>query len=156
MLLLSDLFLPLFSLENNSSVFGFGLVLLCQAVVGDDGVLGFLGVGVVRPPVVSVGVGEVSIIVSTAVVSTAVSTPGVVPVMVVFLCIPYNPMMSPGIEIHLHEDCLSTIAVVGVVAVAVPVGPSGHTVVEASISIAESHCQSSRLKCLCVSCLYSL
>ena len=55
--------------------------------------------------------------------------------------------MLPAIEIDLHEDSLSP----GVVAVAVPVAPSGHTMVDASISVAKSHCQSSRLKCLCVS-----
>ena len=74
-LLLSDLFLVLFSKQNNSSVVFLALFLLCQAVVGDNGVLGLLGVGVVRPAVVSVVVGEVPVIVSAAVVSTPVSHP---------------------------------------------------------------------------------
>ena len=67
----------MFSKQNNTSVVFLALLLLCQAVVGDDGVLGFLGVGVVRPPVVSVVVGEVSIVVPAR--ATVEPTTGVVP-----------------------------------------------------------------------------
>ena len=65
--------------SEDISVLILALALLClgQAVVGDESVPGCLGVGVVRPGVVSVVVGEVSIIVPT----TVESTPGVVPVV---------------------------------------------------------------------------
>ena len=54
------------------------LVRVGERVVGDESVAGRLGVGVVRSVVISVVVGEVAVVVSTTVVTTA----GVVPVPV--------------------------------------------------------------------------